>query len=126
MERKGKGADSMKRIEKALDELNICKYKWYKDDYSADGSWYGLVEFWTDTAGQDIPTEFYFDGTAEDFVEKFCEAADCYDVDCEVEIFVDSRGKNGVPKTVREILDDCQEAKDTLIMIANKLKEAIA
>lgn len=112
----------MKRIEKALDELGFGRYDWEKRE---DGSWYGIIEFWTDTAGQDIPTEIEFDGTAEDFVKKFCEAADNYDVDEQVELFIGMRGKQGVPDTVRELLDDCQEAKDTLMMIAEKLKEAI-
>ena len=110
----------MKRIEKALDEMDV-KYDYEQD---TDG-WYGLVEFWTDTAGQDIPTEFTFDGSAYDFVEKFTEAAERYDVDNEVEQYVNIRGKNGVPDTVRELLDDYQEAKDTLMEIAEALKKAI-
>lgn len=80
------------------------------------------VEFWTDTAGQDI----CFDSTTsdpEEFIKEFIEYADSYDVDEEVELYIDMRGKNGVPATVRELLDDCQEAKDTLMKIANKLKE---
>ena len=113
----------MERIEKVLDELNV-QYSYHPNENKSD--WYGLVEFWTDTAGQDIPTEFDFDGTAEDFVKQFCEAAENYNVDDEVELYVDMRGKNGVPNTVRELLDDCQEAKNTLMDIAEKLKEAIA
>lgn len=80
------------------------------------------VEFWTDTAGQDI----CFDSTTsdpEEFIKEFIEYADSYDVDEEVDLYIDMRGKNGVPATVRELLDDCQEAKDTLMKIANKLKE---
>ena len=84
-----------------------------------------LIEFWTDTAGQDIITEFNYDGTPEDFVKQFTERAKNYDVDEEVEIFVGMRGKNGVPNTVRELLDDCQEAKDTLMEIATKLQNAL-
>lgn len=112
----------MERIERVLDKLTeVAQYDWHKNE---DGTWYGLVEFWTNTAGQDIPTEFKFDGTAEDFVKQFCEAAENYDVDEEVELFVDMRGKNGVPNTVRELLDDCQEAKDTLMKVAKALKNA--
>ena len=80
------------------------------------------IEFWTDTAGQDIATEFDYDGTAEDFIEKFEKRAEGYDVDEEVELFVNMRGQNGVPNTVREILDDCQEAKDTLMNLASLIK----
>lgn len=108
-------------VEEVLEDLDL-KYEWEKRE---DGTYYGLVEFWTDTAGQDIPVEFDFDGTKEDFVNKFTEHANNYNVDDEVKIYVDIRGKNGVPDTVRELLDDCQEAKDTLMEIADKLNKAI-
>lgn len=87
---------------------------------------YGLVEFWTDTAGQDIPTEFDFDGTPEGFVKEFVERAEIYDVDEEVELFAGMRGKQGVPDTIRELIDDCQEAKNTLLDIAKALKDGNA
>ena len=101
-------------IENVLEECDV-KYKIRND--------YALVEFWTDTAGQDIPVELDYNGTPEDFIQKFVEFANNYDVDEEVELYINMRGKNGVPDTVRELLDDCQEAKDTLMYIANKLKK---
>lgn len=36
------------------------------------------------------------------------------------------RGENGVPSSIRELLDDCQEAKDTLMEIANNFNNAIS
>ena len=113
----------MKRIAEALDELGFGRYDWHENE---DGTWYGIVEFWTDTAGQDIPTEIEFDGTTEGFVKRFSEAAENYCVDDEVELYVGMRGQRGVPNTVMEIVADCQEAKDTLMKIAYKLKEAVA
>lgn len=109
--------EKWEQIEEVLDDMNL-RYDISKENEA-------IVEFWTDTAGQDIPIELDYDGTPEDFVEKFTEAADNYDVDEEVELFVNMRGKQGVPNTVRELLDDCQEAKDTLMEIAEKLKEAL-
>ena len=84
-----------------------------------------MIEFWTDTAGQDIPVEFDYDGSPEDYVRQFTKCAESYDVDEEVELFVGMRGQNGVPNTVRELLDDCQEAKDTLMKIAEELQKAL-
>lgn len=81
------------------------------------------VEFWTDTAGHD----FFVDSTTsdpEEFIEQFIEYANDYDVDEEIEYYINMRGKNGVPSTVRELLDDLQETKDTLMKIADRLKEA--
>ena len=105
---------TIQQIEEMLEECGV-RYEIRNDC--------ALVEFWTDTAGQDIPVELDYDGTPEDFIQKFVEYADNYDVDEEVELYVNMRGKNGVPNTVRELLDDCQEAKDTLMYIAEKLKK---
>ena len=107
---------TMSRIENTLDGLNV---------YHRIGKNYGLIEFWTDLAGQDIPTEIAYDGSPEDFVKQFAEAADNYDVDEEVELYASFRGQRGVPGTIREILDDCTEAKETLMQIANELKLAL-
>ena len=107
----------MKRIEEVLEEMGI-KYNISEKN--------ALVEFWTDTAGQDIPTEFEFDGTPEDFVEQFANAANSYDVDDEVELYAEMKGQRGVPDTITEILADCQEAKNTLLSISKKLERAIS
>lgn len=107
---------SFKKIKEILEEKGV-KY----EIRPKEG--YGLVEFWTDTAGQDIPTEFDFDGTPEGFVKEFVERAENYDVDEEVELYADMRGKQGVPDTIRELIDDCQEAKNTLLDIAKALKD---
>lgn len=85
---------------------------------------YGLVEFWTETAGQDIVTEFEFDGTPEGFVREFCYYAETYDVNEEVGLFVGDRGKRGIPDSISLIIEDCQEAKDRLIAISKQLKVA--
>ena len=111
----------MERIEKVLDTLNIPNYDWYKQVFSDD--YYGIVEFWTNTAGQDISVEIDFDGTAEDFVKEFVKYVENYDE--EVELYVENRGIRGVPNTVMEIVADCQEAKDTLMEIADRLQVAV-
>ena len=107
----------MERIKEILDGLDV---KYETNDNSA------LVEFWTDTANQDIPVEFDYDGTPEDFVKEFARYAENYDVDSEVEIFIPMRGQRGTPSSIRTLLDDCQEAKDTLMEIAGKLEEVVA
>ena len=112
--------DKWEKIYDVLDKLSVR----YDINYCGSET-EAMIEFWTDTVGQDIPTEFDYDGTPEDFVKQFTERAENYDVDEEVELYVNMRGKNGVPDTVRELLDDCQEAKDTLMEIAEKLQEVI-
>ena len=106
----------MDKIKTLLDDMGIKN--------NIDNT-YALIEFWTDTAGQDIPVEIDFDGTVEDLVHKFSIYAENYNVDEEVELYVNMRGQNGVPSTIRELLDDCQEAKDTLLDIAKKMESAL-
>lgn len=103
-------------IENTLDNLGV-KYDIMEDK--------AMIEFWTDTSGQDILTEFDFDGTPEDFVTKFKERAEAYNVDNEVVTYINMRGTRGIPNTVRELLDDCQEAKNTLSFIAENLSDTI-
>ena len=114
----------MERIKEVLDEFGV-QYDWHKNDSFPGKEYYAIIEFWTDTAGQDIPTEFGFDGTAEDFVKEFTEAAERYDVDEEVKLYIEMLGKNGVPDSVRVLLEDIEEAKETLMKIAEKLKEVV-
>ena len=113
--------EKWEEIYDVLDDMNVR----YDTNYCGSET-EAIIEFWTNTAGQDIPTEFDYDGSPEDFVKQFTEMAKMYDVDEEVEVYVDMRGRNGVPNTVRELLDDCQEAKDTLMKIADELQKTIA
>lgn len=84
-----------------------------------------LIDFYTDFCGQEIPTEFKYDGTPEDFINKFCECAENYNVDEEVEVWIDHRGKGGCPSAVCDLLTDCEEAKSTLMRIARRFKNAL-
>ena len=118
--------DKVERIYKTLSNLDVkCTVRYHAENETKVKNVYALVEFWTDTAGQDIPTEFEYDGTPEDFVAKFTEAAESYDVDEEVRIYSESLGKRGVPSTMTELFADCQEAKNTLMQIEKALKRAI-
>ena len=106
----------MERICNLLNEMGI------KNEINEN---FALIEFWTDTAGQDIPVEIDFDGTVSDLVNKFSNYAENYNVDDEVELYANMRGTKGIPATIRELLDDCQEAKDTLMDIARKMQLVI-
>ena len=104
----------MERIYNVFDEMGVG----IKDyDNSV------MVEFWTDTAGQDIVVEFDYDGTPEGFIEEFNHKADAYDVDEEVALNINSLGKRGVPSTARVLVEDCEDAKETLMEIADRLNK---
>lgn len=71
-------------------------------------------------AGEDI----VFDVSAEKFVENVREYADEFDVDDHVELWIAGRGKNGVPSTVRELLEDAEAIAAMLKELAEALGRA--
>lgn len=71
-------------------------------------------------AGEDI----VFDVSAEKFVESVREYADEFDVDAHVELWIEGRGKNGVPSTVRELLEDAEAIAAMLKELAEALGRA--
>lgn len=81
------------------------------------------IEFWTNTAGQDIVTEFDYDGTPQDFIKKYRDRADAYDVDEEIDVWSEIRGQRGVPSDYKTLLADMEEAKNTLMEVSKQLNQ---
>lgn len=73
--------------------------------------------------GEDWWVTITYDGTDEDFIREFKTYADYFDVDEEVEIWVDSRGKNGVPSSIRALVEDAEWKEETLKNTADDLDE---
>ena len=65
-------------------------------------------------AGED----FIFGVQKEDFVRNVREYADDFDVDEHVELWIEGRGKNGVPSTARELVEDAEAIRDMLNELA--------
>jgi hypothetical protein len=56
--------------------------------------------------GEDWWMTLWYDGTDEDFIQKFETMVDNFDPDEEAEVYIEMRGKNGVPNSIRDILED--------------------
>ena len=81
---------------------------------------YVMFENWTDHAGQDlvIETDSVDPHEVIDYVIDFARG---YDVDDEVETFVEFRGQRGVPERIRDIIKDCEEAESLYAELADEL-----
>lgn len=110
-----KPIETKDELEEVLDELDV-KYN-LKEGYC-------LIEFWTDTAGQDVCYELDSDDV-EEIISGFTEYAEEYDVGEEVSIWEGSRGKKGVPDDYETLVADIKEAKETLLKIAERLNEGV-
>lgn len=93
-----------------------------------DDGWchYALFEAWS-PAGEDIPLERQFDKEEypelrySDIFEWIDEEWREYDVDEHVELWIGGRGRNGVPGTVRELLDDAEAIGEMLHDLRERL-----
>lgn len=62
---------------------------------------------------------FYLSGeTEKELANSLRQYADYFDVDEHVELWVDKRGKNGVPNSIRELVEDAAWIKTELDKIA--------
>lgn len=77
------------------------------------GSYYIELSQYT-PLGEDWYVVVWFDGTDEDFIDQFDRIYQNFDVDEELEVFMECRGKNGVPTSARELLED-QEWKNNCL-----------
>jgi hypothetical protein len=77
-----------------------------KPDYSNQHKEYCIEINQSTDLGEDWWMTLWYDGTDEDFIQKFETLVENFDPDEEAEIFIEMRGKNGVPDSIRAILDD--------------------
>lgn len=94
-----------------------------KPEYSDHHKEYCIeINQYTDL-GEDWWLTLWYDGTDEDFIQKFETVVEYFDPDEEAEIFIEMRGKNGVPDSIRDILDDQVWKLNTLKTTLKELNE---
>lgn len=96
--------------------IEVCeRLDWSVHEYK-DGS--------VDVAKQSPAGEdFRFGVSSENFVEEVKMYAAYFDVDEHVELWVNGRGKNGVPSRIRELVEDAEAIDKMLQELAAALAE---
>lgn len=72
-------------------------------------------------AGGDWIVAFWFDGTARGFKRAIEQYAIYFDIDEDVSLYVDNRGKNGIPSSIEALLEDAKWKKRELENLAEDL-----
>lgn len=86
-----------------------------------DGQYY--VEMNQSTPeGEDWWEIIWFDGTDESFVNAIKDRAYNFDVNEEVEIWVEGRGNNGVPNNIKDLVEDAEWKQNKLEELASELE----
>ena len=81
---------------------------------------YVEIENWS-PAGEDLPETIFIDEN-DTFASAARKWADSFDKDEHVELWVESRGKRGVPSTIRELVDDAEEIQQMFNDLADALE----
>ena len=88
------------------------------------GEYYRDIEFCT-PAGEDVVMTVWYDGTENGFVEAMRKLSDDFDVDEHVELNSSSRGENGVPDSIRTLVEDAEWIDAFLSDLADELEGAL-
>lgn len=73
--------------------------------------------------GEDWWETIWFDGTNDGFIEAVMERYEDFDVDEEAEMWIESRGKNGVPNSIKALVEDAEWKESMLEKLADELEE---
>ena len=71
--------------------------------------------------GEDIIISLIYDGTEEDFIKQFESYAEDFDAEEHAETYINMRGKNGVPESIKNLLEDAEWQKEMLLEVAKDL-----
>ena len=104
-------------------EENGMSSRIYKSDDSDNRS-YAEIEFTSDNGEDVVFTVDYATNDFLSFIQGFRDCANDYDPDEHVEMWIPYRGKNGVPKSIRTLLDDADSIGDVLMKTAEELYRA--
>lgn len=71
--------------------------------------------------GEDWWVVIFFDGTNNGFIQEFHKYAYNFDIDEEIEVFVSNRGKNGIPNSIIDLVEDAKWKQKILEETADAL-----
>ena len=108
-----------KRIEKVLEKFNfrLCGIS---ERYNEKGKYDIELETYS-PKGEDVIVSLIYDGTEADFICAFVEYANNFDIEEHAAMWIEIRGKNGVPESINDLLIDAGWIKDLLLKVAEEL-----
>lgn len=109
-----------KRIEEILEKFDFSLCGEISERYSEKGKYDIELETYS-PEGEDVIVSLIFDGTYEGFITAFVEYANWFDAEEHAEMWIESRGKNGVPESIKDLLEDAEWQKNMLLEVAEAL-----
>ena len=109
-----------KRIIEVLEahDINLC-WEISERTYNNDGYDVELETY--SPEGEDVIISLIYDGTEEDFIRQFERYAEDFDAEEHAETYINMRGKNGIPESIKDLLEDAEWQKEMLLEVAKGL-----
>ena len=112
----------MKKLnEKIIDALEahdfaVCSNEEQGEEYAAELETYS-------PAGEDVIVVIWHDGTIAGFKRAFREYANGFDADEHAESWIEHRGENGCPSSIRALIEDADAIQQMLNDMADALEK---
>ncbi|MCM1121170.1 MAG: hypothetical protein NC416_01165 [Eubacterium sp.] len=109
-----------KKIEELLEKYDFSLCGDVAERYSEKGKYDVELETYS-PEGENVIVSLVYDGTEDGFITAFVEYANWFDAEDHAEMWIESRGKNGVPESIKDLLEDAEWIKNTLLEVAEEL-----
>lgn len=111
------------QIVKIVEGKGFSLGKVTKQDHVVDDEQYYVEINQSTPEGEDWWETIWFNGTNEGFIDGVkCRYLN-FDVDEEVEVWIEGRGKNGVPSSIRALVEDAEWKENKLEKLSDALGE---
>lgn len=110
-----------KRIEELLEKHDFSVCGEISERYREKGRYDIDLETYS-PEGEDVIVSLIYDGTEEDFIREFISYANDFDAEEHAEMWIECRGKNGVPNSIKNLLEDAEWIKSILGEVADDLE----
>lgn len=109
-----------KRIEEVLEKFDFSLCGEISERYNEKGKYDIELETYS-PEGEDVIVSLIYDGTEEGFVAAFVDYANWFDAEEHAEMWIEGRGKNGVPESIKDLLEDAEWQKNMFLEVAEAL-----
>lgn len=108
------------RIEEVLEKFDFSLCGEISERYNEKGKYDIELETYS-PEGEDVIVSLIYDGTEEGFVAAFVDYANWFDAEEHAEMWIEGRGKNGVPESIKDLLEDAEWQKNMFLEVAEAL-----
>lgn len=106
--------------------VDVIENSGFNYDGVSEDNGYSVRLYQSTPAGEDWGLIIWFDGSDNGFIYAFRKYSESFNVDDEAEFWIESRGENGIPSSVRkitEILNDAEWKKEQLGLLLKDLED---